>query len=862
MENEFSDFLSQNWNEKFKAATAATHLDQLQQSPREVQKLSNGNVNTSHNRLFLEELSSLRYNQHQQQLQQQPQQQQHHSQPNRNNLGAIDIKDIKVSYSPPPDLHQQQSLRPNATNRTLNPSTSVDIRLSNLVSPTSTLRLPDDTTISRSQLSTSRDGSQHLHQASTATTFTTICSSMGNGNQEIADSTTPPPSIQSTSSSGTSITSMLGSASGLEHDKKAANSIRAQIEIIPCKVCGDKSSGVHYGVITCEGCKGFFRRSQSSVVNYQCPRNKQCVVDRVNRNRCQYCRLQKCLKLGMSRDAVKFGRMSKKQREKVEDEVRFHRAQMRAQNDAAPDSSVFDTQTPSSSDQLHHGGYNNDFYSNEVGYSSPYGYSQSVTPQTMGYDISANYVDSTTTYEPRSTIIDSDFIGGHNKSNSPTTHRTVSMSDIRMPRVTSNGGGSNSGQQQQQQTLSPTTQQQSQQTQQSAASGGSGGSGTAAVVSGVVGGGNNSQTTNTNSGANSTIVTIKQESLGNVDNLVGSYVDSTTFLHSPGSQMVNPNLVQNNSGLSGIGADFLGNSLRRGTPSDCCHTDSNTSTGNQMQQQNTPITQLSFGEDDSSCDSHTRWGEGDINAVLIKTLAEAHANTNLKLDIVHEMFRKPQDVSRILYYKNLGQEDLWLDCAEKLTAMIQNIIEFAKLIPGFMRLSQDDQILLLKTGSFELAIVRMSRLMDLAQNAVLYGDVLLPQEAFYTSDCFEMKLVACIFETAKSIAELKLTETELALYQSLVLLWPERNGVRGNTEIQRLFNMSMSAIRQEIEANHAPLKGDVTVLDTLLNKIPTFRELSLMHMEALSKFKLEHTHCIFPALYKELFSIDSQQDFT
>lgn len=79
-------------------------------------------------------------------------------------------------------------------------------------------------------------------------------------------------------------------------------SISAQIEIIPCKVCGDKSSGVHYGVITCEGCKGFFRRSQSSVVNYQCPRNKNCVVDRVNRNRCQYCRLQKCLRLGMSRD--------------------------------------------------------------------------------------------------------------------------------------------------------------------------------------------------------------------------------------------------------------------------------------------------------------------------------------------------------------------------------------------------------------------------------------------------------------------------------------------------------------------------------------------------------------------------------
>lgn len=92
------------------------------------------------------------------------------------------------------------------------------------------------------------------------------------------------------------------------------------------------------------------------------------------------------------------------------------------------------------------------------------------------------------------------------------------------------------------------------------------------------------------------------------------------------------------------------------------------------------------------------------------------------------------------------------------------------------------KILLLKTGSFELAIVRMSRLMDLSQNAVLYGDVMLSQEAFYTSDSLEMKLVAFIFETAKSIAELKLTETELALYQSLVLLWPGKRRRRVHTD--------------------------------------------------------------------------------
>lgn len=48
--------------------------------------------------------------------------------------------------------------------------------------------------------------------------------------------------------------------------------------------------------------------------------------------------------------------------------------------------------------------------------------------------------------------------------------------------------------------------------------------------------------TNASSGAGqtaSTIIAIKQESLSTVDNLVGSYVDSTTFLPSPNNQLGN-----------------------------------------------------------------------------------------------------------------------------------------------------------------------------------------------------------------------------------------------------------------------------------------------------------------------------------
>ncbi|KAF1393296.1 hypothetical protein PFLUV_G00037130 [Perca fluviatilis] len=114
------------------------------------------------------------------------------------------------------------------------------------------------------------------------------------------------------------------------------SAMKAQIEIIPCKICGDKSSGIHYGVITCEGCKGFFRRSQQSNAAYSCPRQKNCLIDRTSRNRCQHCRLQKCLALGMSRDAVKFGRMSKKQRDSLYAEVQKHRLQQQQQQQQGP----------------------------------------------------------------------------------------------------------------------------------------------------------------------------------------------------------------------------------------------------------------------------------------------------------------------------------------------------------------------------------------------------------------------------------------------------------------------------------------------------------------------------------------------
>ncbi|KAG8447856.1 hypothetical protein GDO86_015095 [Hymenochirus boettgeri] len=66
-----------------------------------------------------------------------------------------------------------------------------------------------------------------------------------------------------------------------------------------CPVCGDKVSGYHYGLLTCESCKGFFKRTVQNNKRYTCTENQTCKIDQTQRKRCPYCRFQKCLNVGM-----------------------------------------------------------------------------------------------------------------------------------------------------------------------------------------------------------------------------------------------------------------------------------------------------------------------------------------------------------------------------------------------------------------------------------------------------------------------------------------------------------------------------------------------------------------------------------
>ncbi|XP_015605048.1 ecdysone receptor isoform X4 [Cephus cinctus] len=137
----------------------------------------------------------------------------------------------------------------------------------------------------------------------TVTAATTTTSTANPTVLSTADPTSPCPIIIEGRDDLSPPSSLNGySADSCDAKKKKGPTPRQQEEL--CLVCGDRASGYHYNALTCEGCKGFFRRSITKNAVYQCKYGNNCEIDMYMRRKCQECRLKKCLTVGMRPECV------------------------------------------------------------------------------------------------------------------------------------------------------------------------------------------------------------------------------------------------------------------------------------------------------------------------------------------------------------------------------------------------------------------------------------------------------------------------------------------------------------------------------------------------------------------------------
>ncbi|XP_028130298.1 ecdysone-inducible protein E75 isoform X3 [Diabrotica virgifera virgifera] len=351
-----------------------------------------------------------------------------------------------------------------------------------------------------------------------------------------------------------------------------------------CRVCGDKASGFHYGVHSCEGCKGFFRRSIQQKIQYRpCTKNQQCSILRINRNRCQYCRLKKCIAVGMSRDAVRFGRVPKREKARI-------------------------------------------------------------------------------------------LAAMQQSSNSRSLEKAIAAELEDEQRL--------------------------------------------------------------------------------LETVVRAHIDTCDFTRDK----VEPMLQR-----------------ARDHPS---------------------------------------------YTVCPPSLA-CPLNPN------------PQPLS--------GQQELLQDFSKRFSPAIRGVVEFAKRIPGFTLLAQDDQVTLLKAGVFEVLLVRLACMFDsqTASMVCLNGQVLKRDSVHNSSNA--RFLMDSMFDFAERMNFLRLSDAEIGLFCSVVVIAADRPGLRNTELIEKMHNKLKASLQMVVSQNHL---GQPHIMDELMKKIPDLRTLNTLHSEKLLAFKMTEQHQI------------------
>ncbi|KAK6625566.1 hypothetical protein RUM43_005865 [Polyplax serrata] len=182
-----------------------------------------------------------------------------------------------------------------------------------------------------------------------------------------------------------------------------------------------------------------------------------------------------------------------------------------------------------------------------------------------------------------------------------------------------------------------------------------------------------------------------------------------------------------------------------------------------------------------------------------------------------------------------GQQELLQDFSKRFSPAIRGVVEFAKRIPGFSLLPQDDQVTLLKAGVFEVLLVRLACMFDSQTNSMicLNGQV-LKRESIHNSSNARF-LMDSMFDFAERINSLGLSDAEIGLFCSVVVIAADRPGLRNTDLIERMHTKLRNSLQAVVTQNHP---GQADICSELMKKIPDLRTLNTLHSEKLLAFKM------------------------
>ncbi|KAF7662273.1 hypothetical protein LDENG_00239190 [Lucifuga dentata] len=521
-------------------------------------------------------------------------------------------------------------------------------------------------------------------------------------------------------------------SNGMEKAGRSSTSSKSSITkingmVLLCKVCGDVASGFHYGVHACEGCKGFFRRSIQQNIQYKkCLKMENCTIMRINRNRCQQCRFKKCLAVGMSRDAVRFGRIPKREKQRMLLEMQNAMNNMMSNNS-----------------QLH----------------------------SMLHDHQSTALPSDASPSPSSSSSSASPSCSNPSSPQCSQDSEYAVSMDTNSSSSSSSCASDSGEDEAVVTMSRQHQDAFAYSQHITSQRQAQGVPSPVMVA-------------LETGSDSRIEE-QQESWSCWSNNSVVVGDDQCSSYSSGQHVTNATYREERAGYQQL------NSTPSCEPSE------------DSQRQHAFNTHTDYNGPTSCMDNR------------------AH--------LVCPMNSSP------FVDPNKPSQEIWEEFSMSFTPAVREVVEFAKRIPGFRDLSEHDQVSLLKAGTFEVLMVRLASLFNVAERTVTFLS-----GKRYSLDTLRSlgagELLNSMCEFSEKLAALRLDADQMSLFTAVVLVSADRSGIQDLNSVEALQDKLIRALRNLVMLNHGDEAS--TTFTKLLLKLPELRSLNNMHSEELLSFRV------------------------
>ncbi|XP_060227972.1 oxysterols receptor LXR-alpha isoform X2 [Meriones unguiculatus] len=181
---------------------------------------------------------------------------------------------------------------------------------------------------------------------------------------------------------------------------------------------------------------------------------------------------------------------------------------------------------------------------------------------------------------------------------------------------------------------------------------------------------------------------------------------------------------------------------------------------------------------------------------------------------------------------------------------VQEIVDFAKQLPGFLQLSREDQIALLKTSAIEVMLLETSRRYNPGSESITFlKDFSYNREDFAKAG-LQVEFINPIFEFSRAMNELQLNDAEFALLIAISIFSADRPNVQDQLQVERLQHTYVEALHAYVSINHP---HDRLMFPRMLMKLVSLRTLSSVHSEQVFALRLQDKK--LPPLLSEIWDV-------